>query len=551
MTDSYSAGERVGPGQYLTAFRHHWPLIALVVALAVVPTAVYSLSAPKRYNAQADLVVTPIPADDTTFLGISGLLRDSTQAQTVLTAARVAGAPAVGERVKSRLGLSERPAIEVKPVGQSNVVSLVATSSSAPQAARIANAYAKAVLSLRAAALERQLEATITRLQARLSSLKGKSASDQAIGSQIRQRIAQLTPLVGAGDPTMSLLSAAVPPTSASWPRPKLSVLVAFICSLLLGVGLALALEVLNPVIKDEEELLFGHRRPILARLPRVTQFEIRRFLTRRGELPPDLREAYRMLRGSLYGAGPNGSFPRVILVASAGLEEGKTVTSISLADAIARSGLSVILVDGDLRRPMLGAVYGVSAAPSGLPDLLRGTAKPEDTLVPGPNPNLRLLLSTPDPEIIDLVQQDVMASVVWQLQEHADVIVIDSSPLGEFADSYAFARVAEAVILCVRLGRSNRQKLGDLLRRLAQLHIAPAGFVVISRRRSFTGDAEAEYARRRPEFAPFSPAPPKSKSPAADNEADDERNGAGRWDEDGATSRVRPRGRRSGRQRR
>jgi capsular exopolysaccharide synthesis family protein len=550
MTDSYSAGERVRAGQYLTAFRHHWPLIALIVALAVIPTAVYSVSAPKRYNAQADLVVTPIPADDTTFLGISGLLRDSTQAQTVLTAARVAEAPAVGETVKARLGLSERPQIDVKPVGQSNVVSLVATASNAAQAARIANAYAEAVLSLRAAELERQLEATITRLQTRLTSLNGGSASNQAIGRQIRQRIAQLTPLVGAGDPTMSLLSAAVPPTSASWPRPALSVLVAFICALLLGIGLALALEVLNPVIKDEEELLFGHRRPILARLPRVTQFEIRRFLTRRGELPPDLRESYRMLRGSLYAAGPNGSFPKVILVASAGLEEGKTVTSISLADAIARSGMSVILVDGDLRRPMLGAVYGVSAAPSGLPDLLRGTAKPEETLVPGPSPNLRLLLSTPDPEIIDLVQQDRMASVVSRLQEHADVIVIDSSPLAEFADSYAFANVAEAVIVCVRLGRSNRQRLGDMLRRFAQLHIVPAGFVVISRRRSFAGDGEAEYTRRRPEFAQFSPAVPASKSPAADNDADGDHNGASDWDGDGATSPVRPKGR-SARQRR
>ena len=548
MTDSYSAGERVGAGQYLAAFRHHWPLIALIVALAVVPTAVYSLSAPKRYNAQADLVVTPIPADDTTFLGISGLLRDSTQAQTVLTAARVADAPAVGETVKSRLGLSERPQIDVKPVGQSNVVSLVATASSAAQAARIANAYAEAVLSLRAAELERQLEATITRLRARLTSLTGGNASTQAIRRQIRQRIAQLTPLLGAGDPTMSLLSAAVPPTSASWPRPALSVLVAFICALLLGIGLALALEVLNPVVKDEEELLFGHRRPILARLPRVTQFEIRRFLTRRGELPPDLRESYRMLRGSLYAAGPNGTLPKVILVASAGLEEGKTVTSISLADAIARSGMSVILVDGDLRRPMLGAVYGVSAAPSGLPDLLRGTAEPEATLVPGPSPNLRLLLSTPDPEIVDVVRQDRMASVVSRLREHADVIVIDSSPLAEFADSYAFANVAEAVILCVRLGRSNRQKLGDMLRRFAQLHIVPAGFVVISRRRSFAGDGEAEYARRRPEFAQFSPAVPASESPAADNDAD--RDGNGHWDGDGATSPVRPKGR-SARQRR
>lgn len=534
MSDSYSAGERVGASQYLAALRHHWILIALVVALAVVPTAAYTMSAPKRYDAQADLLVTPIPADDTTFLGISGLLRDSAQGQAVLTAARVADAPAVGEMVKSRLQLAERPEVEVKPVGQSDVVSIVATASSAAAAARIANEYAETVLSLRAAELERQLTATIDHLQVRLGSLSGSGASRQAIARQIRQRIAQLTPLVGADDPTISILSRAVPPTSASWPRPTLSVLVALVCSLLVGAAIALALEVLNPVIKDEDELLFVQRRPILARLPRVPQVEVRRFLARRGELSRDLHEAYRMLRGGLYAAGPSGTFPKVILVASAGPEEGKTVTSISLADAIARTGTSVILVDGDLRNPMLGAVYGVSAGRGGLPDLLRGTAKPEMTLVPSPSPNLRLLLSTPDPEVIDLVQQDRVASVLARLQEHADVIVIDSSPLGEFADSYAFASAAEAVIICVRLGRTNRQKLSDLLRRFAQRRIVPAGFVVISRRRSFAGDGQAEYMRRRPVSAELQPPLPESQAHGGDA--------------DGATRTVHPR-RRSARQ--
>jgi capsular exopolysaccharide synthesis family protein len=480
--------EDSGAAHYVAAVRDHWLLITLFVLIAVLPTAAYSLTAPKHYNAEADLVVTPIPADDTTFLGINTLLRDSTQSQAVVTAGRLVDTPEVGESVKSTLGLRTRPSVDVKPLSQSNVVSIVASASTATAAAALANAYADAVIALRTAALQAEIGAAIDRLNPRLASLSASpnDPSSQAIASQIRQRLGTLDTLVGAQDPTLSVLARAVPPTSASWPRPALSVFVAFACSLLLGTGLALAIDLINPVVKDENELLFVHRLPILARLPRVPQKALRRFLTSREELPSSLREAYRMLRGALAMAGPQGQFPRVILVSSASAAEGKSVTAIYLANVIARSGMNVILVDGDLRNPMLAAVFGAPAGRKGLTDLLRGTTTLDAALTPGPRPNLRLLLSLRDPLIIDLLHKDRVAGVLAQLREHADVVVIDSSPLNEFADSYAFANAADAVILCVRLGRTRRDKVGDLLRRLSQLHIVPTGFVVIARKRTF-----------------------------------------------------------------
>ena len=137
MSDSYSRGERMGAGRYWAAVRDHWVLISLFVAVAVVTTAFYSLSVPKRFKAEADIVVTPIPANDTTFIGINSLLRDSTQGQVVLTAARLASAREVGEKVKTRLHLAARPAVEIEPLGQSNVVAVVATANSASRAAQV------------------------------------------------------------------------------------------------------------------------------------------------------------------------------------------------------------------------------------------------------------------------------------------------------------------------------------------------------------------------------------------------------------------------------
>jgi uncharacterized protein involved in exopolysaccharide biosynthesis len=247
MNDPYARlpSDRIEGGRNLAALRSHWRLIALFLVLAVVPTAYYSYTAPKRYKAEADLLVTPIPADDTTFIGINGLLRDSTQGQAVLTAGRIASAPDVGERVRSRLRLAKSPSVDVTPLQQSNVVGIVASASSPPAAARIANAYADAVISLRAAELQRELTAVTSHLEERLSSLAATNDPlSPVIESQIRQRLAQLDPLVGEPNPTLSILSRASEPGSASWPRPKLSILVAVLGSLLLAGGLALALGV-------------------------------------------------------------------------------------------------------------------------------------------------------------------------------------------------------------------------------------------------------------------------------------------------------------------
>jgi uncharacterized protein involved in exopolysaccharide biosynthesis len=281
--------ERIESGHNLAALRYHWRLIALFLVLAVVPTAYYSYTAPKRYKAEADLLVTPIPANDTTFIGINGLLRDSTQGQAVLTAGRIAAAPEVGQTARSRLRLAGTPSVDVTPMQQSNVVGIVASASSPPAAARIANAYADAVISLRAAELQRELSAAISHLEARLGSLA--AANDPlstSIAGQIKQRLAQLDPLVGEPNPTLSILSRATAPSSASWPRPKLSILVAIVGSLLLAGGLALALGV-----KDA-----GGRAPPLAASSAREDAESR-------DVRQQNREALSVDTGELVGGAP------------------------------------------------------------------------------------------------------------------------------------------------------------------------------------------------------------------------------------------------------
>ena len=78
---------------------------------------------------------------------------------------------------------------------------------------------------------------------------RSTSASAQAI----QARLVTLKSLLNQPDPTLRVVDAAVAPTSASWPKPKLSIAIAFLAALILGIGVALALEFLAPDVKNEE----------------------------------------------------------------------------------------------------------------------------------------------------------------------------------------------------------------------------------------------------------------------------------------------------------
>ena len=487
-------GTQQTQARYLDALREHCLLVVGLVVLAVASAAIYSYTAAPRYEASTDILVTPISSDDETFIGIN-LLREGNESRSVLTAARLIATPQVAQTVKEELDLPESreailASIEVQPQQQSNILTIVGKAEDAETAADLANEFAEVLIEERSDAFQEEVEAVVNRLQLRLAEIPVEErSSPEAIA--VSQRLGALSALTGANDPTLQIASEAVPPLSAVWPRPVLSIGIALLASLLVATGVALALETVNPRIRREETLLLEQRLPILARVPRMSKRAIQEYLTGKRPLPGDVREAYRTLRANLTSAGVGGSFPQTILVTSSVPGEGKTMTAVNLATTLAKGNIRVILVDGDLRRPMVGSVFGVPGHRSTFANLLLGNAAVKDALVPAPGygDGLRLLVANPEHGLlIDLLQSERVDRVLAELRLQADVIVIDSPPLTEVADALILADAVEAVVVAVRLGRTGRSQLVQLRRMLAQRGISPAGFVVTTRNRPRRG---------------------------------------------------------------
>jgi len=207
-------------------------------------------------------------------------------------------------------------------------------------------------------------------------------------------------------------------------------------------------------------------------------------------------REAYRALRTTLLFGRHDEQPARRVLVCSPNQGDGKTTTAANLALSMANSGRRVVLVDCDLRRPRIHAVFGVpndvglvSVVRDGvsLQTALRRVDLPEsqhlDVLPAGPishNP-AELLMST------------TVAAILAKLAERYDCVIIDSSPLRAVADALPLATLAEGVVLVARSRKTRGREVADAV---AQLDQVSAHFlaVVVTQVRSKDGQYASYY---------------------------------------------------------
>jgi capsular polysaccharide biosynthesis protein len=461
--------ERLESGRYLRALREHWPYILGTIGLAVAAAGIFLATATKRYDAGTDVLVAPVPAD--TFVGIP-LFRESDVSRSVVTAGRVVTSPEVVDGVKQRLHLRTSRAellshLSVAPQQQSNILTITGKASTPEDAARIANAFAHVVIERRTAELQREVGATITRLskQERALRTQGNTAEATALANQV----STLRTLIGAGDPTLQIVSRAVAPEQASWPRPVLSIAVALLAGLLLGMGIAIAIELLNPLVLVETDILEPVGPPILGRLNRK-----------------NAATAYRGLWANL-AARTRDRQPETVLLTTADRSDSPALAAAGLAEMLAFAGRRVVVVDADPRGAATGRLLQ-SRPPgtSGVRSLLEEGASVEGVLAPAGQlgDRLRVLTSRPGDEMLfGLVTPDRVEAFLDDLNHAADVVLFVAPSPADAPDTFALVEAVDALVITVELGHTRRARLAELLRDLGQRAITPTGFFVLGRR--------------------------------------------------------------------
>jgi capsular exopolysaccharide synthesis family protein len=484
------AAPQEGLARYVEVLRERRALVIAALMLTVAGAILYLALASKTYEAEADLLVTPAAESDE-LLGTLGVIRDTSDpARAVETAARLVTTIDVAERAQEELGEDIPPQdllneISVEPVAQSSVVAITAKGSSATQAADRANAFANAVIDDRNEALDDQIERILPGLRDAVADPETPPQTAESIQGDI----ARLQLLQSGGDPTIRTETEAIPPEGATWPRPLLTVVAAILVGLLLGLLAAFTAQALDPRLRREEQLRSRYSLPILTRIPRQTS---RR---RSGPLSPDAlapatAEAYRTLRATVDAAHHERGQSEAVLVTGSSPSEGKTTTALNLAVALSLAGNSVILIEGDLRRPVIADTLGLEPE-TGLVSVLVGDAPLEYALTSTDviGPNLRLLLAdSRGGWTADLFSQPSAARLLHEARELADFVIVDSPPLTAVVDTLPLARAVDDVIVVVRFDVTRIDRLNELAELLASNDVNPLGFAVVGSRRPDTG---------------------------------------------------------------
>jgi len=184
------------------------------------------------------------------------------------------------------------------------------------------------------------------------------------------------------------------------------------------------------------------------------------------------MADAYRSAITSILLTRINGVSPRVILITSPRPKAGKTTTVANLGISLAEIGRRVLLIDGDLRRPRLGKLFGLQFA-TGLSDALldegSGKITLDSVVRPSAVPGLYLLPGGSEPANISrLLHSTFLDSLVEQARSEYDFVLIDSPPMMGMADARLLSRNADGVILISRAGETSPEQLTEARERLA-----------------------------------------------------------------------------------
>jgi succinoglycan biosynthesis transport protein ExoP len=442
--------------QYFAVIRKWLWLIVASVLIATVSSYLGTLQMPRIYQATTTVMVGQVleqPDPNAQDLYLSQ--------QLALTYADMVRRQPILEGVTEMLGLEYVPSAEdvsARQVPGTQLLEIAVRDTHPERAMDIADGIAhqlilqspteateeqerRAFVRTQLVDLEFRIQETqdeIDEEQARLESANSAQAIQQyqANVAALQQKLstyqstyAALLPAVQGGVNYISVVEPATMPTVPISPRVGMTVMLAAAIGLVLAVGGAFLIEYLDDTIKTPDDATRAADLPTLAGIARIEgeTYPERLIAVQHPRSP--IVEAFRLLRANLQFSSVDRP-ARTLMVTSPGPGEGKSVTLANLAVVMAQSGLRVVAVDADLRRPVLHKIFGLSNT-HGLSDaILQSNPPVSEHLQATEVENLWVLASGPlPPNPAELLGSERMGAVIEELKGQVDMVLLDSPP--------------------------------------------------------------------------------------------------------------------------
>ncbi|MFB0534689.1 MAG: polysaccharide biosynthesis tyrosine autokinase, partial [Anaerolineae bacterium] len=473
--------------EYLTVIRKWWWLIVLCTVLAAGASLMMGRSTPPIYRASTTLMVGQFIQDPNP--NTQDIWTSERLAQTYVEMVR--RQPILQATVKT-LGLDMdwkalRGHVSANLVENTQLMEIKVTDTDPQWAGLTADEIARQLIlqspteqdkereeyrqfvTVQLADLQAQIEAG----QAELPELKKSLATAfsteqmQSIQDQIRTLQSQLNTWQANYASLLSFLQrgstnyisviepATVVPIGS---RKRTNVLLAAVVGIMLGAGFAFLIEYLDDTIKSPDDIVQTLGLSPLGAISRIDGKSYEDKLIAAIHPRSHISEAYRILRTNIQFSAVDRPL-ETLLVSSPNPIEGKSITLANLGVVMAQAGLSVILVDSDLRRPVLHKIFDLPNKKGLTSVLLDGEPSLDGRLQTTQVENLRVLTSGPlPPNPSELLASQKMKSLIETLKGKADVVLFDSPPALVVTDAAVLAGQVDGVFLVADAGSTRRE---------------------------------------------------------------------------------------------
>ncbi|MHB1319187.1 MAG: tyrosine-protein kinase domain-containing protein [Anaerolineae bacterium] len=334
-----------------------------------------------------------------------------------------------------------------------------------------------------------QYESNIAALQQKLSSYQSTHASYLQSSS--------------GGTNYISIVEPAPLPDKPISPNVPATVALGAAIGLALAAGGALLIEFLDNTIKTTEDVTRTTHLSTLGTISSIAGERYEDKLATAYVPHSPVAESFRALRTNIQYCAVNKQL-RALLLTSSAPAEGKSIILANLAVVMAQSGLRVLLVDADLRRPVQHRLFGLRnhfglsdallepgtdiarfchvLGPEALADRLSDGEEPRTTrppLVLGEGSLRVMTAGTVPPNPADLLGSERMKALVTQLEAAADIVLFDTPPVLAVTDAVTLAGAVDGVLLVAEVGHSKRAALKQAAERLSQVDANLLGVIL------------------------------------------------------------------------
>ena len=299
-------------------------------------------------------------------------------------------------------------------------------------------------------------------------------------------------------------------------PRTQLNTILGGAVGMVLALGLIFLLDFLDDTYKSLKDFSRSEEVNILGSIRKIKGKELSDKLVAHLQPHSPITESYRIIRSRIRFK-PANHLAKSIMVTSSMPEEGKSVTAANLAVVFAQANFKTVIVDADLRHPVLHKVFNVENE-AGLGDMLNShQIKIKECIKNTSINHLQILTSgEPLPDPSGQLGSERMEEIIRDLKGIAEIVIFDTPPVLVFADAIALSRRIDGVLVVIRAGKSTRSAVNQALLDLQNANVNLLGSIFNQSPKSDTFSVNKVYMQERPQL-PFTRALAKKEDQFSD----------------------------------